>query len=323
MTKFLVTDLLTPRVVKTPRKAKSSKGLPKVGKSFLVIVLFMVLMILAAVGWFVVRPQILAKKGQQQQIAESEPEPVQPAKQTPNKPPKKPIKKPRGKGLEDIPWMCFYKPLLNSIPRARGNLYSIVSGPEGVLLFSGVVPGENVEIDPKKPLLPGMRVENPKIIEVNPVDGGVNYVVQADMIPMDEIDFDPEPIPPYMRGQMLRQIDSTAKAFELSDVSSEPIGNEDVKNGSRYLISLKAQGSLEQIKKFVEKMENSGKMLEIGQISLEGMEQQPLISDEIRLGLVFRLYNIELNIPENKPEISDTLKTTDSIETAKSDTINK
>lgn len=193
-------------------------------------------------------------------------------------------------GLKEVPWLGAIAPLLRSLISARGNIYSITTGPEGVIIFSGTVPGESINKDSLGQLLPDANIDKIKILSMKPVKEGIAYVASAELRVAKQLDFDPVSVPPYERGIIYKQIDSLAKAAGLKNVKTEIVGTEEIKGGSRFLISLRAEGDLPTITNFVKCVEEIRKMVEISRFTIEGIYGKPLSEGSLKAGFIVRAY---------------------------------
>ncbi|GEM_PF-2525870 len=299
MAKFLETNLLGDEVI-VPEPVKIPGMVKGKGKQLRIAVLLAVLVIAVALGGVIVLPKIIDKASNGNNIVERpKPPPPKPDTTTSVKPvPKPPPTK--SKGLKEVPWIGATAELFDKLSGAKGSLYSIATGPEGVVLFSGVVPGESAKVDSGGELLPGANLTSIKVLSVYGVTGGVKYVASASMVPLKEIDYDPKPVPPYRRGQVLRQLDSLARAAGLTDVQTEAVGREEVEGGSRYLIAVRCMGELGQINKFLHSADDVHLMMEVGRFSLEGATGKSIEEDKLAGGFVFRVY--DLPIPKDEPQ---------------------
>jgi len=301
MSKFLVTNLIREEFLAAEPVAEVVKARGR-GKKLYVAVAMALLVIAMTLGGYVIltkfvikEPELVARPNKP--ATPIEPRPADTTKPRPPTPtPRKPVV---STGLKQIPWIGAVGELLSKIPKVKGELYSIATGPEGVVIFSGVVPGENTDVNAGETLFPDANLKNIKVLSVKPVTGGVKYVATGELIPIKKIDFDPEPVPPYSRGQVLRELDSMAISSGLTEVETEAVGSEEISGGSRYLIAIRGVGELVKVSRFVSEAENSGWMLEISNFSLDGVSGGPIEENRIKMGLIFRIYNLPKIAPVN------------------------
>ena len=222
-------------------------------------------------------------------------EPVQPRPTTPRQP--SPAPTPTVATSAAIPWFGLLSPIIEGIKSNAGSIYSVTSGAEGTLLISGVSPG-NVEAASIAPLPRSRAVGSEVLLSSKPVAGGIRYIVSVKLIPNTAIDPTAQSVPPYLRGAVLRELDSLARAAGLNEVSSGAVGRDVIEGGSRYLISLRGNGSLDNIANFIRRVEGFGKMIEVSRFSLEGTGGNPLGEDVVKAGFIFRVYTLPANNPQ-------------------------
>ncbi|MCK5832042.1 hypothetical protein KAH81_00060 [bacterium] len=209
------------------------------------------------------------------------------------KPPEKP-QPPKRLFPELMPWHRRTSPLIEIIRAVQGDVFSMTTGSEGVIFITGVLPMD-VDIQTSSPIFRTNAVMIENIIDFNIVRGKTEYILGVNLAPVLSYSGSETPIPPYLRGAILREIDSLARSCGLSSVNTIAVGREEIAGGSRYLIGVKGIGSYNKINGFVKAIENSGKMIEISRFSLDGINDKPLIEDTIKAGFIIRAYDIKIS----------------------------
>lgn len=309
MAKLLYTNLLgeeipPPEPIPESAIPKAAKVKSTKGKKLYYAVFGAVLIIALAIGGYIIitnyfekkvgdteervqipfkPPEGMAVPGGQADGGEL-PEAGKPQKDTTSEKTPPPCKKKVG-GLAQIPWLGAYEKIITILPDAGASIYSMTSGPEGWIFLSG-----KTEDKVTKSILPGLDFEKIDIIKSSKTDNITTFVINAKVPPIDEINFDPEPIPPYERGAIIRKLESIARENGLSDAVAEAVRHEKIADGSRYLISLSAEGRLENVEAFTKAVMNLESMIEIYKISLDGISGKPLTSDNLKFGVIYRVY---------------------------------
>ncbi len=214
------------------------------------------------------------------------------------------IPKPTSVEPSVIPWFGVISPILESVETGGGHIYSITTGSEGILLLSGILHGE-VEAASIGPMLRSPSIRSETVLTSNISGGSTDFIVSARIEPASSIDPGLESVPPYLRGAVLREVDSLARIAGLSSVSSGAVGREVIPGGSRYLISIKGKGSLASVSDFIHRIENSGKMIEVSRFSLEGIAGKPIVEDVLKAGFIFRIYQLSGEQTQNIANSND------------------
>ncbi len=194
----------------------------------------------------------------------------------------------RPKGLSGIPWMGAVAEVIGAISETADGIYSLTSGPEGVVILCGRTTNE-ASIDST---ILALKLKNPKTLSTKQIEGKTEYIAYAGLVPLERIDFDPVPVPPYERGQILRELDSLAHVAGLRDIRSEALGRDEIPGGSRFLISISCRGGLDGIISFIGAVNSRQRMIEIGRFSLEGISGKSLTEEELKAGFIFRIYDL-------------------------------
>lgn len=209
------------------------------------------------------------------------PTPTNPDEQLPS-----PTQK-RSGGLVQIPWIGAYEQLVASLAKADFEIFSITSGAEGRIFISGRTSGEITES-----IIPGVTFAGIEMLDSKVSEGGTTFLADAKLAPVEEIPFDPEPVPPYDRGEFIRKLDTLAKSAGLKGVSTQAVGHEKIADGSRYSISVTGSGSLENIVAFTQSAIEMKSMMEIGKLTIETNSDKSIKNSEVRFGLVYRVYDL-------------------------------
>jgi len=297
MARLLHIDILSPTIHPIGDEVPHGKsGGTSKGRKLYFAFLGAVLVIVLTIGGFMILSNYTNKTNVVDRI-----EPPPTGKPT-NPPPmdSSGIAKPTGNskqgGLKQIPWLGANEKLIGSLINVRGEIYSITSGPEGVILISGIAPG----IIPN-PLLPGGNIGELDVMFEGEAEVGTRFVASAPLLPLDKLFFDPIPVQPYERGTIMRTLDSLARVNGISEVSSDAIGREEVEGGSRYLIAVKGIGKLNDIVVYVNQVKNIGRMIDIGRFALESVSEKPLVKGDVRMGITYRIYDLPA-LAEPTPE---------------------
>lgn len=316
MTKFLATNLLEEKPSgkrKKPAKGSQKKG----GKKVTTAVLLALLVIVIALGGYTILSKYVESKPQ---IANTEIEVPLPGNRRQSRPEpeseavteKQPLPESTvdevPEGLKGVPWIGIMGPVLEDLSSVRGSLFSVVSGPEGVFFAKGSMPGESVKIDSR--IISGEQFGNFELISTEPIEGGVRYIAGIELEPLVEIDFDPQPVPPYNRVKIMDMLDSLARNSGLVNIDIEALGQEKVPGGSRFSILFKGIGPLSYVQAFVNKSESCGEMIEISRFSMEGINGKRITEDDLSVGFVFRVYDLpSIAREQQSPTISQATDT--------------
>jgi hypothetical protein len=193
----------------------------------------------------------------------------------------------RSGGLVQIPWIGAYEKLISSLAKADFEIFSITSGAEGRIYISGRTSGEITES-----IIPGITFAGIDMLDSRVSEGGTTFLADAKLAPIEEISFDPAPVPPYERGEVIRKLDTMAKSAGLKGVSTQAVGHEKIAEGSRYSISVTGAGTIGNIVAFTESAMEMKSMMEIGKITIESVSDKSIKEGEVRFGLVYRVYDL-------------------------------
>lgn len=192
-------------------------------------------------------------------------------------------------GLKEVPWIGAYETILAGIPKSECPISAISSGSEGTLFITLVS-----TCDFGKSSLPGYTFGNVSKVETS---GGKAFI--AKISPLEKIDFDPKPVPPYERGALIREIEVLGKSSGLSNMTASAVGHESIDNGSRYIISVLGEGSFDDIISFTKSVLELGWMLEIGALTVESIQGKNIGEGSCRIGILYRAYDLPA---EKSPE---------------------
>ncbi|HDR91467.1 MAG TPA: hypothetical protein ENN75_04360 [candidate division Zixibacteria bacterium] len=198
-------------------------------------------------------------------------------------------------GLKEIPWIGAYERILAGIPKSECPISAISSGPEGKLFITLVS-----ICDFGKSSLPGYTFGG-----VSKVGTSGGKVFVADVSPLEKIDFDPKPVPPYERGALIREIQGLGKTAGLSNIDASALGHESIENGSRYIISVRGEGNFDDIISFTKSVLELEWMLEIGALTVESATGKSLEDGLCRVGLLYRAYDLPPTAsPKKEPPLA-------------------
>jgi hypothetical protein len=313
--KFIEIDLLskTPSVVAplppTVKKAvpQAPKASPtpstKTGKKLYLAIALALFVIVIGIGSFLFLSRFTnkMKNAVTESIVTTNPAPPVPTDTIPRP-------APEPEGLIQIQFIGTTAPIFESLKNAKGEIFSASIGPEGILLFDGIVPGENPKVDSGAPLLSGDVIKEISILKTAAAKKGVAYLASAKISPLVNLDFDPEPVPPYLRGQVLSEIDSLAHSAGLKDIVIEVQGQTEVPGGSRFAVNVLAKGNLLKVTDFVKRIESSKQMVCISRFALEGVSRKNIKEDILRAGFIIDIYDLQIPalsaqpIAESKPD---------------------
>ena len=192
-------------------------------------------------------------------------------------------------GLKEVPWIGAYETILAGIPKSECPISAISSGPEGTLFITLM---EDCSF--AKSSLPGYT-----FADVSKVETSSGNTVMAKISPIENIDFDPKPVPPYERGALIREIEVLGKSKKLSNMTASAVGHENIDNGSRYIISVRGEGSFDNIISFAQSVIDLGWMLEIGALTVESIQGNNIGEGSCRIGILYRAYDLPV---EKTPE---------------------
>lgn len=316
MAKLLHTDLLGDEIpaqphakkkgVKPSVEKKAPQGKPSKGKKLYYAVFGAILVIALAIGGYLIITSFfedtakdIVEKAQipfkppdgmatpdQQQPGETPPEGDKPPKATPDGTQASTQKQKSG-GLNQMPWIGAFEKLIGALAKTDVVIYSITSGPEGWVFIAGKTDGKI-----SKTIIPGYSFDEIEIIESTGSDNQKKFLAKAKLAPIEKIEFDPEPVPPYERGALIRKLESLTRENELSNSRVDAVKHEKIPDGSRYLISVTARGKLDDVVAFTKSVMNLEMMIEIGKLSIESLSDGPLGKGDIRLGIIYRAYHL-------------------------------
>ncbi len=194
-----------------------------------------------------------------------------------------------------IPWFGRTTGLLETIAAVRGKVFTVTTGIEGSVFIEGVLPMD-VNIQTEGTIFRSEILESERVLTFDIKKGETEYIIVTSLKPVMRISESLQAIPPYMRGAMIGELDSIARACGLSSVRTVPVDREEVEGGSRYLIGVQGIGNFASVLKFVRAVETSGKMVEVSRFSLEGIEGKPIKEDILKTGFIVRVYDIKTQI---------------------------
>ncbi len=192
-------------------------------------------------------------------------------------------------GLKEVPWIGAYETILAGIPESECPISAISSGAEGTLFITLV---EDCGFG--KSSLPGYS-----FADVSKVETSSGNTVLAKITPLEKIDFDPKPVPPYERGALIREIEVLGKSKGLSNMTASAVGHENIDNGSRYIFSVRGEGSFDNIISLTQSVMDLGWMLEIGALTVESIQGKNISEGSCRIGILYRAYDLPV---EKTPE---------------------
>ncbi|HHS50780.1 MAG TPA: hypothetical protein ENN07_06660 [candidate division Zixibacteria bacterium] len=302
MTKFLTIKLIEPQAAPVLAEVEEKKS----PRWKLIALAGLVVVVLAIVGWNLlpkIAPEFgvrrIARRESVPRVAEAPPRTTPPAEtpprmteRAPERPPSETARPVAAVTAAPVPWFGRVWPILDVLRTARGKVFSATTGAEGSLLVRGLLP-VNIDIQTAGGIFRSEVVVTERVLEFDIKRGETEYTIALGILPSARLTADAKTVPPYMRGAVLREVDSLARASGMSAVKTSALGSETIPEGSRYLIGVKGNGSFSAISNFVRSVENSGKMIEISRFSIEGANGRAITEDTLRAGFIVRVYDIK------------------------------